>query len=337
MTAVGISGRSVILLVTVSASVHLATLGIHESVEKVFDPDRLREELTGLGVDIVQVEDPGRNRGPRSTHATCDGIVTLRHRKAFLDADLEWLHAASVGVDHYPLERYCQQGTVVTNSPGVNSDAVAETAIGLLFTLVRTLDRSIRLQETHEWLPPDPADPFLVRESTVCVVGLGSVGQRVATRAAALGMDVIGVRRNDEPIDGVRRIYDPEDLEGAIETARFVVIAVPLTAETSELISEDELRSMDEDAYLVNVARGGIVDQAALLEALETDTIAGAALDTFAEEPLSPDSPLWEQENAIVLPHIAGLHEGYVVEIADVVEDTIRKLQQGAIPPNQVN
>lgn len=326
--------RKVITEVTVTASVHLDTIGVHESVKKAFHPEHLCEALD-LEVETIVVEDT--DDGVTEEFGQCDAIVTLHHREAFLDADIEWLHAASIGVDHYPLQRYREQGIVVTNSPEVNSDAVAETAIGLLFALARTLGRSIRNQASHEWRPPNPTEPFLLQNSTVCVVGLGDVGHRIAARADALGMDVVGVRRSGKPMDHVQQVFSPAALHKAIAEARFVVLAVPLTDETHGLIGKDELRTMREDAFLVNVARGAIVDQNALIQALQDDLIDGAGLDTFVEEPLSKESPLWDLQNTIVLPHIAGIHEGYADKVASAVEKTLQQLRQGTTPSNIVN
>lgn len=145
-------------------------------------------------------------------------------------------------------------------------------------------------------------------------------------RADALGMDVSGVRRTPLPVDHVETVFRADELHDALAHALFVVLAVPLTERTRGLIGADELATMRDDAYLVNVARGGVVDEPALVRALREGELAGAALDVFAEEPLPAASPLWGMENVIVTPHAAAATREYAGRVAALVRENTRRL-----------
>jgi D-2-hydroxyacid dehydrogenase (NADP+) len=168
------------------------------------------------------------------------------------------------------------------------------------------------------------------------VVGLGTIGQAVAERATWLGMDVWGVRRSPDPVPIVDEVYGQEDLHTALLDATFVVLATPLTPATRRLIGPAELAAMDEDTYLINVARGGVVVQDALVSALENDDLAGAALDVFQEEPLPDDSPLWDMDEVLVTPHSAARTRDYFRDIAEIVLDNVERLDEGRTLRNQV-
>jgi D-2-hydroxyacid dehydrogenase (NADP+) len=149
-------------------------------------------------------------------------------------------------------------------------------------------------------------------------------------------MDVVGVRRSGESVPGVRAVYAPDALHAAIEDARFVALATPLTDETRGLVGEPELRAMPDDAYLVNVARGAVVDGDALERALADEWVAGAMLDTFVEEPLPADSPLWDHEEVLVTPHSAAMTNRYHEDVADLLRRNVDRLRRGESMDNRV-
>lgn len=158
------------------------------------------------------------------------------------------------------------------------------------------------------------------------MVGLGTLGRGIARRANALGMTVTGVRRSEEPVEGVERVYASDDLHEAIAGARFVALATPLNEHTRGLIREAELATMDEESYLINVSRGEVVDQDALVAALEEGEIRGAALDVFAEEPLPEESPLWGMAEVIVTPHVAAFTREYYEDVAALVRTNVERI-----------
>lgn len=296
-------------------------VGIHQSVDAVFPPNRLRELIDGLG-DVAIVP------GERSI-ADCDVLVTFAYDPSFLEADLEWIHSIQAGVDRFPFDELSARGIRLTNSTGIHGDVVGETVVGYLTSLARRLHVHRSRQERAEWKRPAWDESFTLSGERVAVVGLGTLGRGVASRADGLDMRVTGVRRTPTPADHVEKICSMEGLPDVLSGARFVVLTVPLVEATRQLVGAEELAAMRSDAYLVNVARGAVVDQNALVDALESEEIAGAALDVFEEEPLPPSSPLWEMDDVIVTPHVAGTTRDYPDRIADIVRENYRRLDAG--------
>jgi D-2-hydroxyacid dehydrogenase (NADP+) len=304
-------------------------LGVHESVEAVFPPERLEMALSGLNAEVVVLgDDP-------DAVADCDGLVTFAYRDWFLDA-VEWIHTIQAGYDRFPLDELESKGVALTNSTGIHGESVGETVAGYMLSLARRLHTYAGNQQHREWDRPAWDEPFTVAGESLCVVGLGTLGRGIAERADALGMDVTGVKRTPESVPGVETVYGNEDLHRAIADAKFVALTVPLTEETRNLVGSEELARMDDDAYLINVARGGVVDQDALVEALSTGELAGAALDVFEEEPLPADSPLWDHEEVIVTPHAAAATRDYFRDIAELVRENVDRIEDGRDLHNRV-
>ena len=309
-------------------------VGIHESVselfplawfERAFDGSETAEESGAeIGIEVVDVEG-----GDPETLSRLEVCVTLAYEEAFLESDLSWVHSVQAGVDRFPLDAFDEQGIALTNSEGIHGDVVGETVLGYLLTVVRGLHRYRDAQGERRWSDPDWSALGTLRGEQVCVIGLGTLGQGVARRADAFGMEVVGVRRTPTPVDGVRKVYTPGEMERAIENSKFVVLCVPLTDDTRELIGLEELAAMDEDAFLVNVARGAVVEEGTLVDALEAGEIAGAALDVFESEPLSPESPLWGMEEVLVTPHVAAAYEGYANRVGAIVRENLRRQERG--------
>jgi D-2-hydroxyacid dehydrogenase (NADP+) len=165
---------------------------------------------------------------------------------------------------------------------------------------------------------------------------LGTLGRGIAERLDAIGMRVTGVRRSGDPVAGVEQVFTPDELHRAIGEARFVALAVPLTPETQGLIGADELSAMRDDAYLVNVSRGGVLDQDTLVAALQAGDLNGAALDVFETEPLPADSPLWDMDEVVVSPHCSAFTRDYFRDVADLVETNLDRLATDEPFHNQV-
>jgi D-2-hydroxyacid dehydrogenase (NADP+) len=299
----------------------ISALGVHESVDAVFPATVFRDTLDDAGPSVGIV---GGDGGP--SLSACDALVTFEYEDRFLDAGLDWIHSIQAGVDRFPFDALQDRGIALTNSTGIHGDVVGETAVGMMLAFARRLHVHRSNQERGEWRQPAWDDAFPLRRESACVVGLGTLGRGIATRAAALGMDVTGVKRTPTPVDGVDAVYSPEDLHEAVGDARFVALAVPLTDDTEGLVSTPEFERMRDDAYLVNVARGPVVDQAALVDALDAGAIAGAGLDVFETEPLPPESSLWDREEVIVTPHAAGFNEEYYERVATIVSENLRRL-----------
>ena len=307
---------------------HIDRIAVDESVSAVFPPERLSERLSDERVD-VRVTD-----GSPASVADTQAVVTLEHRDSFLD--LDWVHSIQAGVDRFPHDQFREHGVVLTNSTGIHGDAVGETVAGYVLALARRIHDHVANQTAREWSRPGWDDGWTVAGERACVIGLGGLGRGIVDRLTGLGLDVDGVRRSPLPEPGVDTVYPSDDLHEAIADARFVVLAVPLVEETSGLVDAEALAAMREDAYLVNVARGGVVDQPALVEALQRGDIAGAALDVFETEPLPQASALWEMDDVIVSPHCAAYTRDYYRHVATVLEESLARFARDEGPVNRV-
>jgi phosphoglycerate dehydrogenase-like enzyme len=177
---------------------------------------------------------------------------------------------------------------------------MAEFVVAYILLMAKRLPDLLRAQMRHQWSPPEPDE---LGGRTVGIVGAGAVGTEVARRCAALGMRVIGTKRTPQPLPDFEQVLPPSGLPELLRASDYVVLTSPLTTETRGMIGEAELRAMKPTAYLLNVARGALIDEHVLTRALREHWIAGACLDAFVQEPLSPDSPLWDLENLVITPH----------------------------------
>lgn len=219
-----------------------------------------------------------------------------------------------------------REEALVAGLRGVMAPEVSEHAIGLLLSLVRGLPVHAERQAERAWRPFASAS---LDGTTLLVVGLGAIGARVARLGDALGMHVIGVRRRARPCAHVAQVYEADALHEALAQAHHVIVTLPLTEQTRGLFDADALAACRPGAQLVHVGRGGVIDEAALLEALRAGQIGGAALDVFATEPLPEDSALWHAPNLLVTPHVAGLGLRYLERAVDVLLDNVARLERG--------
>ncbi|WP_227356476.1 D-2-hydroxyacid dehydrogenase [Haladaptatus salinisoli] len=305
----------------------LERLCVHESVESVVPKEAFVEAFADLDVPAELVGDDGR-------YDETDAVATYRPRPEFLDA--AWVHCVRAGYDEFDTDSFRASGVPLTNSTGIHGTTAGELALSFLLSFARMLHVYRDHQNETRWYAPEYDRPFTVAGKRLCVVGLGTIGRGIAERADALGMEVVGVRRSGDPVEGVSRIYDPEELHQAIADARFVALAVPHTPSTEGMMSTAEFERMREDAFLVNVARGPVVDEDALVDALDAGAIAGAGLDVFETEPLPEDSPLWDFEEVIVSPHKASATNRYHLDIAELVVENVRRFRTGEDLRNRV-
>jgi len=228
-----------------------------------------------------------------------------RRVRQLLDAtpNLRWYHTVSAGVENMPFPELAKRGIVLTNNSGSYDIQIAEHLMAFVFAASRQLHRYRDRQIAREWKDEEQQE---LRDATIVVYGMGSIGGEIARLASAVGMRVIGVRRRATPQPGVSRVVPPERLSDVVGEADYLAIAAPLTAETKGAISRDVIARMKPTAWLLNIARGAIVDETALIDALREKRIAGAGLDVFVTEPLPPESPFWTLENVVMTPHRSG-------------------------------
>ncbi len=252
---------------------------------------------------------------------------------------LRWIQSPAAGVASLLFPALRDSRVILTNARGIHGDAMAEHVIGLAIVLFRQMHAALRDQVGHAWRKP-PQAAFRMLRGRVCgVVGLGSIGTAVAERAAAMGMEVIAVRRRiDEPRPApVSAVYPPSGLSVLLGRADVVVLTAPLTGDTRGLIGAAELRQMRPGAVLINVSRGKLVKEGELAAELSRGTIAGAALDVFEHEPLSPDSPLWDLPNVVITPHTSAFRDDYWTLAVDLLASNLRRFERGEALANVVD
>lgn len=274
-----------------------------------------------------------------------DGLLCLltdRIDSEVMDSapSLKVISTYSVGYDHIDIEAATKRGIYVTHTPGVLTDAVAEFTIGLLLAVTRKIldaDRTIR---TGQW--NKPWNPFFLtgpelKGKTLGIIGMGRIGRAVAEKIKGFGMKIIyyDIYRNEKAEKELGVEY--KDLETVLKESDFVSLHVPLTKETRHLIGEKELRMMKSSAYLINTARGPVIDTDALVKALKEKWIAGAALDVFEQEPLPPDHPLTKLDNIVLAPHIASATIEARQRMAELAAKNLIAVLKGEDPPALVN
>jgi phosphoglycerate dehydrogenase-like enzyme len=273
--------------------------------------ERLRRDFPQL--EVVQL--PNYDRVMEEIADADIAIAwSLRGEQIMAAKRLRWIHSTAAAVHHLMTPELLASDIVVTNARDVHGPVVAEHAMALAFALAKRLAQSVRYQQQKHWAQHDLWDgrprPRELNGATMTIIGLGAIGAPLARLAKSLNMRVVGVREHPERgSKAADAIYGFEDLDQALSVADFVVLAVPVTPKTRHLMNAERLARLKPDAYLINVGRGVLLDEAALVEALRAKSFGGAALDVTTEEPLPAESPLWEMENVLITPHIAGLTE----------------------------
>jgi len=262
-------------------------------------------------------------------------VVSGLWRNTLLDRTqrLRFIQAIGAGVDQFDRDKLKDRGVRLASARGVNARAVAEHAMALLLALTRKLPEARDNQARHHWRPM--ISEIGAREDelggkTMLIVGLGGIGGRLAELAKAFGLRVIGVKRN--PADGggaADSLHGLGELRELLPQADYVALTCPLNAETAKIVNTEALSQMKRSAYLINVARGGCVDEDALIAALRSRAIAGAAVDVTAEEPLSATSPLWDRRNVLITPHTAGETQKYEDNVLDILVENLDRLRRG--------
>jgi len=246
---------------------------------------------------------------------------------------LKYIQSIGAGFDQFPLDELSERGIVLANASGVNQNAVAEHAMSLMLALNRHIHTGRDNQNTHVWR--GMLGDLTKREDeligkTLLIIGMGTIGSRLARFAKAFDMRVIATKRNPATsATSVDDLVTPDRLNELVPQADFVVLTCPLTDETKNIVDARVFEAMKSTAYLINVARGQCVDEPVLEEALKSGQIAGAGLDHFWDEPLGGDSILWDLENVIITPHTGGETRMYEERVIDILDDNLGRIWNG--------
>ena len=241
---------------------------------------------------------------------------------------LKWVHAFGTGVDGIADQETLGRDVLITSTKGIHGPPVAEAALASMLALSRDLPRSVRAQDLRAW---DKWRMRLLNRKTVGILGVGAIAQALAPRCQAMGMTVVGISRSPRPVVDFDRVVSRNELERVVRDVDYLVLLLPLEPDTRHIVGDRVLAAMKPSGYLINVARGGVLDDAALVRAIEAKKLAGAALDVFDQEPLPIDHPFWRMPNVIITPHFGGYYDRYVEDSADQVCRNLERFLAGRV------
>jgi D-2-hydroxyacid dehydrogenase (NADP+) len=239
---------------------------------------------------------------------------------------LEWVQCLISGPDHIVRALAGRPDVLVTTSAGIHGPQMSEMALLHMLALARGMRKILRNQDAHVW---ERMPQRILEAKTVGIVGIGAIGSHLAPLCQAFGMRVYGVSRTDRPVPGIDRMFSREELVALAPELDFLVLVASAGADSHHLVGAEVLGAMKPTAYLINLARGSLLDEDALVTALAGGAIAGAGLDVFTTEPLPADSPLWAMDNVIVTPHAGGHHDRSAAQTMQVLEPNLRAFIEG--------
>lgn len=301
-----------------------------------------RARALGHALELIALPADPAGRLPDETCARIDaaffsGDVFPDYSRQFFSTvrkapRLAWLHVFNAGVDHPIYTEMMERGARLTTSSGSTAEPIAQTCITGMLMLSRNFPRWLAAQPKHVWDPMRTPDfPRDLAELRVTVVGMGSIGNEIARLARVLGMPVTGVRRSGrQPGDHADRVVPPSDLDAVLPLTDWLVLACPLTPETRGLITAERLARLPRGARIANIARGEVIDEPALVAALQSEHLAGAYLDVFAQEPLPAQSPLWDLPNVLVTPHNSAAAAGNKGRVFDLFMGNLERFLSGS-------
>ena len=287
--------------------------------------DRLRSRFPEITIELV---DHHSKTAPYI--AAADALITfapmLSSQVLESAKRLKWIQALGTGVDNLIDQAALRKDVIVTNVRGIHGAPVSEAAIAAMLALARGLPRAIRAQDERQWRR-FPAQ--LLHDKTVGIFGIGQIAEALAPKCKAFGMRVVGVTSAPRNVPGFDRMHRRQELARVVGDFDFLVLLTPLTAATRNSIDTKILAAMKPTSYLINLARGGVVDEPALVEALNDKRIAGAALDVFSQEPLPVDHPFWSMPNVIITTHQGGFCDVYIDYALPTVEANMECFLKG--------
>lgn len=295
-------------------------------------PEELRNR-----VQLVQC----RSREELACHEDAEALVVtgkLKEEDLAAVPRVRWVQALSAGVDHMPLAYMQSRHIRLTNARGIHQIQMSEFAMLLMLEWARRADLHFLNQVDKVWGRRVPSGELYGQ--TVGIIGSGSIGQAIAEKAAAFGMRTLGYNKSGRPAPGFdETLGSREGLQRLLAESDYIIMLLPSTAETRHFLSMEEFKQMKPTACFINLARGSVVNEQELIEALRGGVIAGAALDVFEQEPLPPESPLWELPNVILTPHVAGASPHYMTRSASIIFGNLQRFLRGDAEPliNEIN
>ncbi len=256
---------------------------------------------------------------------TCRSETQVFPREDLLNCEsIAWISNAGSGINH--ILPWNPDKVTVTNSAGVAADMMAEYALGMMLHFSLNIPALQKDQQNHHWQYRTVSPIY---GKTLLILGLGKTGQAMAQRAKALDMNIIGVRARDIPTKNVDQVYATEQLHTALPQADFILVCMPLLDSTKGLIGDTEFSAMKDDVVLIDVSRGGIVQEKTLINALDSGKLKGAGLDVFETEPLPVDNPLWNYPNVLISPHCSSVYDGWEKRSAQMFAENLTRWRSG--------
>lgn len=291
----------------------------------------LAEAFPDMAVEVIATEDE-----LEAVIGEIEVLFAMRPPKGLWAgaSKLRLIQTIGAGVDAVLPALDLSKGVKITNARGVHRVQMGEFALAMMLSFAKDLPRLTDQQAKREWAMFFPES---LSGATCGILGLGTIGEAIAQRAKAMGMTVIGTQRTPKPSEFADKVFPPEETGEVMAQADYVVVVLPLTPDTQGLLDKDMLARMKSGAVLINLSRGGVMDEDALAALLRDGKIKGAAVDVFAEEPLPKDSPLWDIPGLIVSPHMAAATTDYFDKVCAILCENIRRLDSGETLVNEID
>lgn len=302
-------------------------------------------KLTNQWISDLQASVPGcvvesypspKDALPHVSDADAIAMWGFQNAEPILNAapNVRWIHSLSDGVERLLSPSMLKRPVILTNSHGIHDRTVAEHTMALLLGLSRQLPQAVRQQNARTWKRPKS---FSIYKKTIVIVGFGGIGRAIAQRAKGFETKILAVKKHISEELFADKVYTTEEIDKVLPLADIVIAALPATNDTEHFFNEERFSLMKESALFINIARASIVDENALLHALQEKKLAGAALDVFSKEPLPEDHPFWSMENVIITPHVASFTSDSWERILHLLKENFISFSTGLPLVNEIN
>jgi D-2-hydroxyacid dehydrogenase (NADP+) len=294
---------------------------IHNQAEYI--KNMLEPEFQELSISAVQSEEQARNDTENA-----DILIAMRSSDDLMKraVNLKWIQSMIAGVNFFLELPSLRKEILITSASGIHGPQMSEMAILLMLSLNRKLPKVFENKKNRIW---ERWPGQLLFHKIVGILGVGAIGQEIAKKCKAFDMTVLGIDAVKRELDYMDRFYDPDELSEVMRVVDYFISVVPSTPQTRKMLGIKEFSTMKTTAFFINMGRGDTIDEEALIDVLNNNKIAGAALDVFSKEPLPKDSPLWDMENVIITPHIGGESDIYVDQALPIIKENLRRYING--------